>query len=70
MKLRKIIASDVSNRNGIGIEFYHGEKIFIEIFRDDLRKTRIINTFGNDIPLEVMEECIITFKKEIPLDFQ
>ena len=68
-KVRVIIASDVSDRDGIGVEIYHDEKLVIEIFRDDTKRTRTVTLYQQDIPLELLEESIKTFKKEIPWDF-
>ncbi|MEP3836626.1 MULTISPECIES: hypothetical protein [Flavobacteriaceae] len=71
MKLKKdkiIIASDVK-RDGIGIEVYRDDKMVVEIFRSDGDKTRTIKIFKEDISLQLMEESIATFKKEIPWDF-
>jgi hypothetical protein len=62
------IASDVSNRDGIGIEVYRDNKMVVEIFRDDTKKTRTI-TLYEEISLELMEESIVTFKNEIPWDY-
>lgn len=67
------IASDVNNRDGIGVEIYRDNKLKVEIFRDDTKRNRIISIFENDkiidIPLDLMEEAIRIFKKEIPWDF-
>ena len=63
------IASDVSTRDGIGVEMYKNDEIIIEIFRDDTKCTRTITVFKEDIPLDVMEECIAVFKEEIPWNF-
>ena len=68
-KDRVIIASDVNERDGIGIEVYRNDKLVVEIFRDDTDKTRTITVFKENVTLELMEECILTFKKEIPWDF-
>lgn len=68
-KDRVIIASDVSDRDGIGVEIYRDDKLVIEIFRDDTKHTRTVTLFQQDIPLELIEESIQTFKKEIPWDF-
>lgn len=68
-KDRVIIASDVTERDGIGIEVYRNNKLVVEIFRDDTDKTRTITVFKENVTLELMEECISTFKKEIPWDF-
>jgi hypothetical protein len=62
-KDRVIIASDVNERDGIGIEVYRNDKLVVEIFRDDTNKTRTITVFKENISLELMEECISTFKK-------
>lgn len=68
-KDRVIIASDVNQRDGIGVEIYRNNELVVEIFRDDTEKTRTITIFKKDISLELMEECIAIFKKEIPWDF-
>jgi len=66
---RVIIASDVNERDGIGVEIYQNNELIAEIFRDDTDKTRTIRVFKENISLELMEECIKTFKKEIPWEF-
>jgi hypothetical protein len=43
--------------------------LITEIFRDDTEKTRTIRVFKENISLELMEESIQTFKKEIPWEF-
>ena len=69
-KDRVIIASDVSgDRDGIGVEIYRDDKIIIEIFRDDTKRTRTVTFFKQDISLDLLEESIQTFKKEIPWNF-
>ena len=64
-----IIASDVNERDGIGVEIYRDDKLTIEIFRDDRKRTRTVTLFQEHISLELLEESIQTFKKEIPWDF-
>jgi hypothetical protein len=64
-----IVASDVNERDGIGVEIYVNDKCIAEIFRDDTDKTRTITFFEKEISLELMEKCIEIFKKEIPWDF-
>jgi hypothetical protein len=64
-----IIASDVNKRNGIGVEIYKGKEIIAEIFRDDTERSRTITVFQKEIGLEIMEECIRIFKRDIPWDF-
>jgi len=68
-KDRVIIASDVSARDGIGVEIYRDDKLVIEIFRDDTKRTRTVTLYQQDISLDLLEESIQTFKKEIPWDF-
>jgi len=64
-----IIASDVRQRDGIGVEIYRDNKLVVEIFRDDTMKTRTVTIFKETISLELLEECIQIFKGEIPWDF-
>jgi len=68
-KDRTIIASDVSGRDGIGVEIYRNHELVVELFRDDSEKTRTITVFDKEISLKLMEEAIEIFKKEIPWDF-
>lgn len=68
-KDRVIIASDVSERDGIGVEIYRDDKLVIEIFRDDTKRTRTVTLYQQDISLDLLEESIQTFKKEIPWNF-
>ena len=68
-KYRFEIISDVSGRDGIGIEIYRDNELIVEIFRDDTQKVRTITNYKKDIPLELMEECIKIFRAEIPWDF-
>jgi hypothetical protein len=69
-KDRTIIASDISNgRDGIGVEIYRDNELLVEVFRDDTKKTRTITLWKQDLPLDLIEESIQVFKKEIPWDF-
>jgi len=63
------VASDVNTRDGIGIEVYRNDELVVEIFRDDTDRTRTITVYKENISLELMEEAIETFKKEIPWNF-
>jgi hypothetical protein len=51
---RIIIVSDVSDRDGIGVEIY----------RDDTKRTRTVTLYQQDISLDLLEESIQTFKKK------
>lgn len=64
-----IVASDVNPRDGIGVELYDGDKLLVEVFRDDTERTRTVTVFQENVPLERMERVIELFKKEIPWDF-
>ena len=68
-KDRVVIASDVNERDGIGVEIYRNNELVAEIFRDDKDKTRTVRIFKENISLELMEEYIQIFKKEIPWEF-
>lgn len=68
-KDRTVIASDVNQRDGIGVEIYRNDELVVEIFRDDTKLTRTVTIFKKDISLELLEESIEIFKKEIPWDF-
>ncbi len=68
---RFLIASDVgSGRDGIGIELYEDDELVLEIFRDDSKKTRDIILYKNIMRLDLVEESIKKFIKEIPWEFQ
>lgn len=68
-KKRVIIFSDVDKRDGIGIEVYQDDKLILEIFRDDTKRTKKATFFQQEISLDILEKSIETFKKEIPFDF-
>nr|WP_298002499.1 hypothetical protein [uncultured Flavobacterium sp.] len=68
-KNRVIIFSDVDKRDSIGIEVYQDDKLILEIFRDDTKRTKKATFFQQEISLDILEKSIETFKKEIPFDF-
>ena len=63
------VASDVNERDGIGVEINYKGRFIMEIFRDDTEKTRIITAVDNKIPLDLMEKCIEIFKSNIDWAF-
>ena len=63
------VASDVSQRDGVGIEIHKDDKILIEIFRDDTDKNYTVSCFEIDLPLEFVEKAIELFRKEISQEF-
>lgn len=65
-----LVASSLNDEDdGIGLEFYHDATLILLIFRDDTKKTRTINTFGNVLSLEFMESCLKKFKEEMHWDY-
>jgi hypothetical protein len=68
-KNKWVIASDVSGRDGIGIELYQNDELIVEIFRDDTKKSREVTMYKKDVPLSLVEDAISNFKKEIPWEF-
>lgn len=65
-----VVASDVGNRDGIGIEIYSGNEMLLEVFRDDTKKTREVTLYKKELDLELVEQAVALFKKEIPWEFQ
>ena len=65
-----IIASDVGDRDGIGIEIYSGNDMLLEVFRDDSKKVREVTLYRENLDLDLVEESIALFKREIPWEFQ
>jgi len=64
------IASEVGDRDGIGVEFYcHGEMI-MEIFRDDTKRTREVTLYKKELPITLVEKAIQIFKQEIPEEYE
>ncbi|MDG5499754.1 hypothetical protein [Marinobacter sp. BGYM27] len=67
--LRVVVASDINSRDGVGVEIYIDEDLVLEIFRDDTDRARTVTFFKEAVSLELMEESISIFKREIPWDF-
>ncbi|QYX66390.1 hypothetical protein K2227_08745 [Shewanella putrefaciens] len=66
-----IVVSDVGlGRDGIGIEVYSGNDMLMEVFRDDTKKNREVTLYKKELDLELVEQAIALFKKEIPWEFQ
>lgn len=64
------IQSDVSgDRDGIGLEVIEGSEILLEIFRDDSKRKKEVTLYRRDVSLDLIEQAIELFKKEIPQDF-
>lgn len=60
-----IIFTDTLNRDGIGIELYINDIMILEIFRDDSANQKYINLFQKDVSLDIIEECISIFNRDI-----
>ena len=69
-KYNVVVASDVGGRDGIGIDVYFNDDLILEIFRDDKKNKREVTLYKKDLSLELIEESIEKFKKEIPWEFQ
>ena len=58
MKYRIQIASDII-RDGLGVELLgEGQNPVAEVFRSDKDLTLALNTFGNDIPVNILEDLL------------
>ncbi|MEP2448049.1 hypothetical protein A8B79_14320 [Balneola sp. EhC07] len=68
-ELQVTVVSDISERDGMGIEVWSKEKILIEIFRDDENADFTITLFEEALPLKLVEESIEYFKREISKEF-
>lgn len=68
-EIKVVVASDVSDRDGIGVEIYIRDELILEIFRDDTKRAREVTLYRKDVPLELIEKSIQIFKREIPWDF-
>jgi hypothetical protein len=69
-KYSVVVASDVSDRDGIGIEVSLNDDLILEIFRDDTKKKREVTLYKKALDLDLIQESIEKFKKEIPWEFQ
>jgi hypothetical protein len=65
-----VIASDVGSRDGIGVEIYSGETMLMEIFRDDTKKKMEVTLYQKELDLELVEQAIALFKREIPNEYE
>ncbi len=66
---RIVKASNVSDRDGVGVEISRDGNIVCEIFRDDTDRTRTVWLAEQIVPLEELEGFIQIFKDEIDWDF-
>ena len=66
---RIVKASDVSDRDGVGVEISRDGKLVCEIFRDDTERTRTVWLAEQVVSLEGIEGFIQIFKDVIDWDF-
>ena len=66
---RIVKASDVSTRDGIGVEISRDGELLCEIFRDDTDHIRTVWLAKQSISLEELEGFIQIFKDEIDWGF-
>lgn len=64
-EIRYIVASDVSPRDGIGLETYINGDLVMEIFRDDYERRIYMTMFARQIDFDVLEASIAKFKERI-----
>jgi hypothetical protein len=58
-----LVASDIA-RDGLGVELWDNEhNLVAEVFRCDANNTALLNTFNNDVPLNVLQS-LIQFARE------
>ena len=61
-----LIVDGGPERDGLGVEIWHKDKLILEIFRDDEKKLRTMTSYQDDLPLELIESGIEIFKNRIP----
>lgn len=67
--IKVIVASDVGDRDGIGVELYLGDDLLMEVFRDDTKLEREVTLYRKDLPLNIVEFGISAFKSKMPSDY-
>jgi hypothetical protein len=68
-RYRIVRASDVCERDGIGVEFWRDGVMVCEIFRDDTDRTRTVWLADPTIALEELEGFIGIFRERIDWEF-
>ncbi len=68
-KTSYVVASDVSTRDGIGLETYINGHPVMEIFRDDIERRIYMTLFASNVDLDVIESSIEKFKERIDLEY-
>lgn len=60
-----LIFTETHLRDGIGIEYYLGQKLIVEIFRNDEKSKTEVTLFEKEVSLEILEDAIKDYKKAI-----
>ena len=60
-----LIISDTNERDGMGMEVWKNDKLILEIFTEDSKKTRTITFYEKEISFEDMERYMIRYKKDL-----
>ncbi len=63
------IVSNAIN-DSFGIEFYLKGKLILDIYRVDSNKTKNMRMYEDEVALDLIEECIEIFRREIAQEFQ
>lgn len=64
--LRYQIASDLE-RDGMALEGWnHSDELVIEVFYSDITKTFTVNTFNNDLDVDLINQAIVEAKQRLP----
>lgn len=65
-RFRIQFASDVSERDGLGAELIAEDgSIVAEVFRSDDPLTVVVKTFGNELPLDAMEQFLALARQRL-----
>lgn len=62
-EIRYVVASDVSSRDGVGLETYVDGDLVMEIFRDDSERRIYVTLFASCVDLAVIEASMARFKE-------
>ncbi|QDZ00171.1 hypothetical protein FQ775_07120 [Nitratireductor mangrovi] len=61
-KITWMIASEVGDRDGIGVQLLIDGDLVLEIFRDDTKRSREVTLHRVEVPLELSEQTVAMFK--------
>ena len=64
-----VVASDVADRDGVGLEVCVDDVPVLEIFRDDTLRRTTVTLLAADVDLAVMEAAIARFRQAVGTDY-